>query len=54
VVAAILGKPGELGQIKPGMLAEMAAFDGDPASDIGALRKVSFVMKSGKVVRPKR
>jgi imidazolonepropionase-like amidohydrolase len=53
VAAAILGKPGELGQIKPGMLADMAAFDGDPGSDIGALRKVNFVMKSGKIVRQK-
>jgi imidazolonepropionase-like amidohydrolase len=51
VAAAILGKQAELGQIKPGMLADMAAFDGDPSSDIAALRTVSLVMKNGKIVR---
>ena len=51
VAAAVLGKQAELGQLQPGMLADMAAVEGDPTADIGALRKVGFVMKGGKVYR---
>jgi len=51
VAADILGKPAELGQLKPGMLADVVAVDGDPTADIGALRKVGFVMKGGTVYR---
>ncbi|MBC7685664.1 MAG: amidohydrolase family protein [Bdellovibrionales bacterium] len=51
VAAAVLGKQADLGQLKPGMLADMAALEGDPTADIAALRKVSFVMKGGKVYR---
>ena len=47
VGAAILGKAGELGQLKPGMLADVIAVDGDPTVDIGATGKVVLVMKGG-------
>jgi imidazolonepropionase-like amidohydrolase len=40
-----------LGTIRPGMLADIAAFEGDPTTDIAALRRVRFVMKDGAVVR---
>lgn len=40
---------GRIGAIKPGFLADMAAFDGDPTRDISALHRVKFVMKGGKV-----
>lgn len=40
-----------LGQIRPGLLADLVAVEGDPASRIGDLRKVKLVMKGGALVR---
>ncbi len=51
VAGEILGKGMELGRLAPGALADVVAVEGDPTADIAALRKVSFVMKGGKVYR---
>ena len=49
VAAKVLRMENRIGAIKPGLLADMAAFDGDPTRDISALHRVKFVMKSGRV-----
>jgi imidazolonepropionase-like amidohydrolase len=40
-----------IGTAAPGYEADLIALDGDPLRDIGALERVVFVMKGGKVVK---
>jgi imidazolonepropionase-like amidohydrolase len=49
VAARVLRMDDRIGAIKPGLFADLAAFDGDPTRDISAIRRVKFVMKNGKV-----
>lgn len=49
--ARLFGIDDRVGRIEPGLLADLAAFNGDPTSDIEALRDVAFVMKGGLVYR---
>ena len=52
IATRVLHMDNRIGSVKPGMLADLAAFDGDPTKDISALHHVRFVMKGGVVYRP--
>lgn len=47
--AEVCGLSDKTGTIEAGKWADVIAVDGDPLSDMGTLRNVTFVMKAGKV-----
>src|SRR5436309_7030987 len=49
--ARVLRMDRQIGQVKPGLFADLVAFDGDPSRDVGALRRVRMVMKNGIVYK---
>jgi imidazolonepropionase-like amidohydrolase len=51
VNARVLHLDDRLGQIKPGLFADLIVVEGDPSQRISDLRKVRLVMKAGIVVR---
>src|SRR5262245_58195265 len=51
IAGKVLRMESQIGQVKPGLFADLAAFDGDPTRDIKALTRVRFVMKGGMVFK---
>jgi imidazolonepropionase-like amidohydrolase len=51
--ARVLRMP-DLGSVRPGLLADLIAVDGNPVKDIKALRSIRMVMKGGVLVRAAR
>jgi imidazolonepropionase-like amidohydrolase len=51
VNADVFGYENRIGRIKPGLLADLIAVEGDPSVDIKIIRKVKLVIKDGKIYR---
>ncbi len=49
--AQLLGWQGQIGELKPGYLADIVAVPGNPLDTIAVVEHVSFVMKGGAVVQ---
>jgi imidazolonepropionase-like amidohydrolase len=51
VNAEVFGYAGQFGRIKPGLMADLVAVEGDPSLQIQDIRKVKWVMKNGIVYK---
>ena len=55
VNAELLGRPGEIGTVAPGALADLIVVDGDPVADLEVLsgrgERIRLVMKGGRVFK---
>lgn len=51
LAAESLGLGETIGSVRQGMEADLIAVEGDPLRDIGALRRVVFVMRAGRVYK---
>jgi len=51
LTAEAIGMANQIGSIAPGLQADIIALDGNPLSDITAVRRVVFVMKAGIVYK---
>ena len=49
--AHYFGLEATVGSVKPGLLADLVAVDGDPTRDVAAVRKVTLAMKGGALIR---
>ena len=51
IAAKVLHIEEAVGFVAAGKLADLIAVEGNPTREIGALRKVQFVMKAGAIYR---
>ena len=51
VDARVLHLESQIGRVAAGLQADLVAVEGDPTTDISAIRRVRLVMKAGEVVR---
>ncbi|MGQ0735385.1 MAG: amidohydrolase family protein [Acidobacteriota bacterium] len=51
VNARLFRQDARIGAVKPGLLADLIAVEGDPTSEVGALRRVKMVMKGGRLYK---
>jgi imidazolonepropionase-like amidohydrolase len=49
--AQLFGIEADAGTLEAGKLADLIAVDGDPLGDVSVLRRIDFVMKSGRVAK---
>ena len=49
-IAAAYKKLDTLGTLEPGKLADLVVLDADPLADLGNIRRISLVMKEGRLV----